>query len=234
MWRPSPTSRKGTSSFASWPSPSFRWELLNLVSHIAPVWLQWVSRNWGWTTLLYLVRGAEEIFPGLKVETTKLKTKNNPCMQEFTHLEKGDQGHKGPDNKASHAVSELITVMGHSGFSLLLWALSGFVDRHGAHVEGQDEFYQDNTVEVWKSMQCWSRFSLEFPLKNLFPERWHLLVLVDDGRLLHHQRKPWRMIFLLQSLNNVAKLLDAVSCVVNATHWLLFLYWLLFLHEFPL
>ena len=38
-------------------------------SHIPLVWMQWVSRNWGWTTLLYLVRGAEEIFPGLKVET---------------------------------------------------------------------------------------------------------------------------------------------------------------------
>ena len=35
-----------------------------------------------------------------------------------------------------------------SGFSLLLWALSGFVDRHGGHVEGVDEFYQDNAVEV--------------------------------------------------------------------------------------
>ena len=71
-------------------------------------------------------------------------------MQEFTHLEEGSHGHGMTDDKASHAVSEFITVMGHSGFSLLLWALSGFVDRHGAHVEGQDEFYQDNTVEVLK------------------------------------------------------------------------------------
>ena len=53
----------------------------NFVSHIPLVWMQWVSRNWGWTTLLYLVRGAEEIFPGLKVETRgeTSKTKNNSC-----------------------------------------------------------------------------------------------------------------------------------------------------------
>ena len=31
----------------------------------------------------------------------------------------------------------------------MLWALSGFVDRHGAPVEVQDDFYQDNTVEVF-------------------------------------------------------------------------------------
>ena len=73
-------------------------------------------------------------------------------MQEFTHLEEGGHGDGMTDAKASHAVGEVITVMGHSGFSLLLWALSGFVDRHGAHQEGQDEFYQDNTVEVRTSV----------------------------------------------------------------------------------
>ena len=100
--------------------------------------------------MLYLVRGAEEIFPGLKVETAGKTSKTKQVVQEFTHLEEGSHGHGMTDDKASHAVSEFITVMGHSGFSLLLWALSGFVDRHGAHVEGQDEFYQDNTVEVLK------------------------------------------------------------------------------------
>ena len=33
--------------------------------------------------------------------------------QEFTHLEEGDHGHGMMDNKATHAVSEVITVMGH-------------------------------------------------------------------------------------------------------------------------
>ena len=85
------------------------------------------------------------------------------------------------------------------GFHLYLYSYL-YLIRHGSHMEGVDEFYQDNTVEVgWRinlNEAFFSNPNLQSTLIILFPECWNLPVLVDNGRLLHHQRKPWRIILL--------------------------------------